>query len=134
MTAVLTHLALAVRDLDASVGFYRRFCGMEIVADRGVGDDRVVWIAEPGRERELIFVLMVGKGRPAQDTLDYSHVGFALNSREAVDRIADQARAEGCLRWPATDEPYPVGYFCGLDDPDGNVVEFSFGQPLGPGA
>jgi hypothetical protein len=27
-----------------------------------------------------------------------------------------------------------VGYYCGLRDPDGNSVEFSYGQPLGPGA
>jgi len=24
-----------------------------------------------------------------------------------------------------------VGYYCGVLDPDGNRVEFSFGQPLG---
>ncbi|MCX4198148.1 sugar phosphate nucleotidyltransferase [Methylobacterium organophilum] len=32
------------------------------------------------------------------------------------------------------DEPYPVGYYCGVRDPAGNYVEFSYGQPLGPGA
>ncbi|MCZ6873564.1 MAG: VOC family protein, partial [bacterium] len=26
------------------------------------------------------------------------------------------------------------GYYCGVRDPDGNMVEFSYGQPLGPGA
>jgi hypothetical protein len=25
-----------------------------------------------------------------------------------------------------------VGYFCLLQDPDGNKVEFSFGQPINP--
>ena len=24
--------------------------------------------------------------------------------------------------------------YCGIRDPDGNYVEFSYGQPLGPGA
>jgi hypothetical protein len=32
------------------------------------------------------------------------------------------------------DDPYPAGTYCGVSDPDGNAVEFSFGQPLGPGA
>ena len=40
----------------------------------------------------------------------------------------------GGMSWPPVDEPYPVGYYCGLRDPDGNFVEFSYGQPLGPGA
>ena len=44
-----------------------------------------------------------------------------------------RAREEGCLVWPPKEEPYPVGYYCGLKDPGGNFVEFSYGQPLGPG-
>jgi catechol 2,3-dioxygenase-like lactoylglutathione lyase family enzyme len=134
MTPVLTHLALAVRDLDANIAFYARYCHMRVVHDRGQGEDRVVWIAEPGRERELIFVLMQGAARPPRAAEDYSHMGFALDSRDAVDAIADRARDEECLAWPARQEDYPVGYYCGVADPSGNVVEFSYGQPLGPGA
>lgn len=132
MRPVLTHLALAVADLDASIDFYARYCGMQVVHDRGAGPDRVVWIAERGREHELIFVLMQGVHRPPQAARDYSHLGFALESREAVDELAEQARAEGCLTWPPRQEAYPVGYYCGVRDPNGNVLEFSYGQPLGP--
>ena len=134
MRPVLTHFALAVRDLDASIVFYERYCGMQIVHDRGVEPDRVVWLAEPGREQELILVLMRGNARPPQAPKDYSHFGFALASREAVDEVAARAERDGCLVWPARQEDYPVGYFCGVADPGGNVVEFSYGQPLGPGA
>ncbi|HHM4583493.1 TPA: VOC family protein, partial [Pseudomonas aeruginosa] len=45
-----------------------------------------------------------------------------------------RAEAAGCLVWAPRDEPYPVGYYCGLRDPAGNYVEFSYGQPLGPGS
>jgi predicted lactoylglutathione lyase len=55
-------------------------------------------------------------------------------AREAVDQIAERARSEGRLIWEPTEEDYPVGYYCGVRDPDGNHVEFSYGQPLGPGA
>jgi hypothetical protein len=51
-----------------------------------------------------------------------------------VDDIAALARDQGLLVWEPRQEPYPVGYYCGIRDPDGNFVEFSFGQPLGPGA
>jgi hypothetical protein len=32
------------------------------------------------------------------------------------------------LAWEAGDNPAPVGYLCAVSDPDGNVIEFSFGQ------
>lgn len=132
----MTHLALHVRDLAACIDFYRDFCGMEVIHERGGPDDasRIVWLAEPGRRNEFIFVILPGGPGRDQADGDYSHFGFALEDRAAVDRIAARARAGGCLAWEPRDEPYPVGYYCGLRDPDGNFVEFSFGQPLGPGA
>lgn len=134
VTPAFTHVALHVRDLDACIAFYRDYAGMEIVHDRDGDGARVVWLAEPGREREFIFVLIPGGPGRDQGEGDYSHLGFALDSRAAVDAVATRAEAAGCLAWPPRDEPYPVGYYCGLRDPDGNMVEFSFGQPLGPGA
>jgi catechol 2,3-dioxygenase-like lactoylglutathione lyase family enzyme len=130
----MTHLALHVRDLEAMVAFYRGFCGMVPVHEREDGGTRVVWLAEPGREREFIVVLMPGGPGRDQGEGDYSHIGFAVASRAAVDAVAEKAAAAGCLVWPPREDPYPVGYYCGLEDPDGNRVEFSYGQPLGPGA
>ncbi len=134
MRPTLTHLALHVPDLDACIAFYAQFCGMDVFHERAGKGSRIVWMAEPGKEREFIFVIMPG-GRDrelAED--DYSHFGFALTSRAEVDAIAAQARHAGCLVWEPRDEPYPVGYYCGVRDPAGNYVEFSYGQPLGPGA
>jgi catechol 2,3-dioxygenase-like lactoylglutathione lyase family enzyme len=134
MRPTLTHLALHVPDLEACVAFYEQFCAMRVIHQRAGKGSRIVWMAEPGKEHSFIFVMMPGgQGRQlAAD--DYSHLGFALESREQVDSIAARARAAGCLIWEPRDEPYPVGYYCGLRDPAGNYVEFSYGQPLGPGA
>ena len=134
MRPILTHTALHVRDLDACIDFYRAFCGMHVVHERTDGNRRVVWMAEPGREKEFIFVLVPGGVGRNQVATDYSHFGFALESRAAVDAIAERARAAGYLVWEPREEPYPVGYYCGVRDPDGHMVEFSYGQPLGPGA
>lgn len=134
-TPTLTHLALHVRDLEACVAFYREFCAMTVVHQRDDSSGgQVVWLAEPGRETEFIFVLLAGGPGRDQGERDFSHFGFALDSRAAVDAVAAKAEAAGCLAWPPREEPYPVGYYCGLRDPDGNFVEFSYGQPLGPGA
>ncbi|MFC3606783.1 VOC family protein [Stutzerimonas tarimensis] len=134
MRPTLTHVALHVPDLDTCVRFYQRFCRMQVFHEREGKGQRIVWMAEPGREREFIFVIMPGGTDRSLAATDYSHFGFALESREAVDAIADRARETGCLVWEPRDEPYPVGYYCGLRDPAGNYVEFSYGQPLGPGA
>lgn len=137
MRPALTHIALHVADIETCIAFYRSYCEMEIVHERassGTATQRIVWMAEPGRERELIFVFMPGGRLHTTTPGDYGHIGFALDSRAAVDRIADRARSQGCLTWEPIDEPYPVGYYCGIKDPNGTVIEFSFGQPLGPGA
>ena len=134
MTPAFTHIALHVRDLNACVAFYREFCGMRVVHEREDAGTQVVWLAEPGRESDFIIVLIPGGPGRNQSDRDFSHFGFALGSRESVDAIAAKAETAGRLAWPPREEPYPVGYYCGLRDPDGNFVEFSYGQPLGPGA
>lgn len=134
MRPTLTHLALHVPDLDACVEFYANFCGMRVFHERPGKGSRIVWMAEPGKERTFIFVIMPGGTDRELAENDYSHFGFALSSRSEVDALAARARQAGCLIWEPRDEPYPVGYYCGLRDPAGNYVEFSYGQPLGPGA
>ena len=136
MRPVLTHLAYHVRDLGATIRFYEDLCAMRCIHRRGDPSrpGSVAWLAEEGREREFILVLIGGGPARTPYERDFSHVGFALHSREAVDEIAARGRANGCLVWAPREEPYPVGYYCGLRDPDGNAVEFSYGQPLGPGA
>lgn len=134
MAPTMTHLAMHVKDLSACIAFYEGYCAMHIVHDRDTDGHRVVWLAEKGRENEFILVLIPGGPGRDQQTNDYGHLGFATQSREAVDALAEKARADGILVWEPVDEPYPVGYYCGVRDPDGNFVEFSFGQPLGPGS
>lgn len=130
----LTHIALHCRDVARSIDFYERYAGLEIVHERGGEGGRVVWLAEPGREKRLVMVLIDGGPGADQAERDYSHLGFAVHEREEVERLAARAEAAGHLAWPVREGAWPVGVYCGLRDPDGRVVEFSFGQPLGPGA
>ena len=134
--ATLTHIALHVRDIAACEAFYKEFCELRSIHERRDPDvdSRVVWLAEPGREAEFIYVLISGGPGRDQGERDYSHAGFAMESRAAVDAVAEKAKSAGCLIWEPREMPYPVGYYCGVRDPDGNAVEFSYGQPLGPGA
>lgn len=126
----LTHLAIHVTDIDACVEFYQRYCGMEICHQRQSNSQQIIWMAEPGRESDFIFVVMSGGCDLQLSGNDYRHFGFAVESKAAVDNLAELARERGDLVWEPRDEPYPVGYYCGLRDPNGNFVEFSYGQPL----
>jgi catechol 2,3-dioxygenase-like lactoylglutathione lyase family enzyme len=134
MRPTLTHVALHVPELQPCVDFYRDFCGMQVIHERAGKGSKIVWMAEAGKEHQFIFVIMPGGTDRQLASDDYSHFGFAMASRAAVDAIAQRAAEAGCLIWAPRDEPYPVGYYCGLRDPAGNYVEFSYGQPLGPGS
>lgn len=134
MTPTLTHIALHIHDLSSCIAFYQDFCGMEVCHERRDGHVKVAWVSEPGKQDDFIIVLIEGGQRPPQSEGDFSHLGFAVDSQARVDEIASRADAKGCLAWAPREEPYPVGYYCGVRDPDGNIVEFSFGQPLGPGS
>ena len=127
----LTHLALHVKDLDACIKFYQSYCEMQVIHQRTSHDQQVVWLAEEGREKDFILVVFPGGPGRDQSEKDFSHLGFALGSRKSVNAIAERARKERILAWEPKEEPYPVGYYCAVNDPDGNFVEFSFGQPLG---
>ena len=52
-------------------------------------------------------------------------------SREDVDRLAAQAKTEGCLVGGPLDSGPPVGYWAFIKDPDGHTLEISFGQEVG---
>lgn len=134
MKPCLTHIALHVDDIDACIDFYSRYCGLKQLHQREHGSKKVIWMSECGKETEFILVLISGAKKLSHDEKNFSHLGFAVASKAAVDDLAAQADREGCLLWPPQDNPYPVGYYCGVLDPQGNAVEFSYGQPLGPGA
>ena len=95
---------------------------------------RIVWLSEPGQGSQFIIVILPGGDGHKQQMNDFSHLGFALESKAAVDRVAMRAEEEGILVWGVREDSYPAGYYCGVRDPDGNFIEFSYGQPLGPGA
>jgi catechol 2,3-dioxygenase-like lactoylglutathione lyase family enzyme len=132
MRSAFTHCALHVRDLDASMAFYCSYCGLEIVKEHGEGEGRVVWLASPGKAENFVLVLLGGGPERVQAEEDMTHYGFGVAAREDIDRIAERGRREGCLHWEPRDYAPPTGYLCAVKDPTGYVIEFSFGQPLGP--
>jgi len=142
MKAQWTHLALHVHSLEASIAFYSRYTSLRVVdrhSDRSSTGMEVVWLSDRPDDNELSFVMVLQEGNPSQvpgakpqqPLAPISHLGFGLESRKAVDALADAARKEGLLKFgPKFLNPF-AGYLCIISDPDGHTVEFSHGQSLG---
>lgn len=127
-----THVALFCADIDASASFYARHVGLVEVHRRVEDGVTVAWMGEEARPGEFVVVLL-GLPVPRGDG-PVAHLGYAVGSRADVDAAAARGRAEGIdVEGPVEGGPV-VGYYCMLADPDGNQVEFSYGQALGPRA
>ncbi len=144
--SVLTHIALPVKNLDATLAFYAKYTSLVKIHERQDPDTglRSVWLAN---ERDLtgvaatfVIVLICGS-LPTNITGDIkehfgfltsiSHLGISVESRSEVDRIAAVAAEDGCLLLGPMYRNEVVGYICMITDPDGNNVEFSVEQVLG---
>ena len=134
MPASITHVAIHARDLERSIAFYRRYAGLVEVHRRTDGSIDVVWLGEKGHERRFVIVLLAMDHADAVTPPPMAHLGYAVESRAEVDRLAELGRQEGVLAQGPLDAGPIVGYFCILTDPDGNSVEFSHGQSLGESA
>jgi catechol 2,3-dioxygenase-like lactoylglutathione lyase family enzyme len=131
-----THIALRVSDIDASIDFYQRYTPLELLARRQDDDGYGAWLGHRD-QHESPFILVLAQFFPDRDPFapapiaalaPFNHLGIELPNRSDVDELAARAEAEGCLAMPATQMPDPIGYVCFVNDPDGNIVEFSFDQ------
>lgn len=145
--SLLTHIALPVRDLEATLAFYAKYTTLVNIHERHdpETDLRTAWLANArdvtteGSAR-FVIVLICGK-LPTKITGDIkeeygflrsiAHLGISLDSRAEVDHIAAMAKEEGCLLLGPMYRNEVVGYICVITDPDGNNVEFSVEQDLG---
>ncbi len=130
--APLTHVAVRTADMDASIDFYRRYTGYHIVHERVDNGIRVVWMSESPSDPHFVIVLLALPHERVSEPSPTDHLGFAVASREEVDRIAELAREERRLKWGPTEGGPIVGYFVMVRDPSGNTCEFSHGQPIHP--
>ncbi|MDI1480170.1 VOC family protein [Polyangium sp. y55x31] len=119
----LTHVALPVRSLDASIAFYERFAHMRVVHRR----PGVAWISDRTRPFAIVLIETSSAVTPL---LPFAHLGVGVASRDEVDRLCEMARAEGCLVREPEDSGPPVGYWAFLRDPDGHTLELAYGQEL----
>ncbi|MFK7917031.1 MAG: VOC family protein [Ilumatobacter sp.] len=135
-TSRWTHIALRVTDIDATIAFYRRYTELELLDRREDADGYGAWLGHSD-QKEFPFVLVLAQffaetdpfaPAPIAKLAPFNHIGIELPTKADVDDMAARAEADGCLAMAARSMPAPIGYICMLEDPDGNLVEFSFDQ------
>lgn len=125
----LTHVALPVTNVTASLAFYEKYAGMKLVHRRSdaIAGNTVVWLADGTRPFVIVLIETPEVRNPL---LPIAHLGVGCASRAEVDRLVGEAKAEGRPVVGPIDAPYPVGYFALLSDPDQHTLEISHGQEV----
>lgn len=128
MVARWTHITLTVSNLERTIDFYRSFCNLTVVRDRRLEGASTVWLGpEPAPGEQPTFLLVITQG---EVPYRMDHLGFQCDSRQQVDRMAALGKELGILVYPPRDSGGSMGYWTMLQDPDGNRVEFTYGQPV----
>ena len=122
-----SHIALTVRDPDASTAFYARYAAMEVVHERGEPGKRVVWLSDLSRPFAIVLIEV---DRVEGRLSGIAHLGTSCVSAAEVDRLCALAADENRLLLGPTDGGAPIGYWALLADPDGHNLELSYGQEI----
>jgi catechol 2,3-dioxygenase-like lactoylglutathione lyase family enzyme len=114
----LTHLSLAVQDVDRSVRFYQEVFGVEPYWR----EEHVVHVRTPGNHDVITFEQ---KAEGAGESGGIAHFGFRLTDpKDIEDAVREVERAGGRLLRRGEFAPgYPYAY---VSDPDGYEVEIWF--------
>jgi len=126
----LTHLALPCNDLDATIKWYEKYTPLRKTHHRQDSEGAVAWLSPQESGIVLVFIQKNDTSEPITVLFPLAHLGISVDSTEEVDQIAARGESDGCLAWEPRQESDPVGYICALSDPDGNLVEFSYGQEI----
>ena len=134
--ATWTHIAFAVKDIEASIAWYQKFTHLRLLSQGEDKDGKNAWLGDPSHP-DAPFILVLGQFYEGHDPFapavhpplgPFAHMGIELPSKEAVDQVAAIAKADGCLALGPLQMPKQIGYICFLKDPDGNTIEYSFDQ------
>jgi catechol 2,3-dioxygenase-like lactoylglutathione lyase family enzyme len=118
-TEGLTHIHLAVRDLDQSLRFYRGVFGMEEIFREGEG---MIFLRTPGAADTVTLRRSASSDDRPGDGGGIGHFGFRLVDEEDLDRAVEEVELAGgrLVRRGEHPDGQPFAY---VTDPNGYVIE-----------
>ena len=129
-SARLTHLGLPVTDLAKSIAFYEKWTGMK-VQERPKDPVGIKGARLAQKKGDFTISLLEMPMQMALPMPGVMHLGLDCTSKAQVDKIAADAKKAGILISGPVDSGPDLGYQTYIADPDGNNLEFSFGQKVG---
>ena len=126
----LSHIGIPVTDLAKSIAFYKKWAGMTVQdGPEDPGGVKGARLTQTGGTFAISLLEMpVANAMPMPGVM---HLGLDCTSKAQVDKIASDAKKAGILLSGPIDSGPDLGYQTYVSDPDGNNLEFSFGQKLG---
>ncbi len=114
----LTHIGLAVRDMERSLRFYERLLGVAVL----YRDGHSIQVQTPGSHDVIVFEQV---RRKAGVSGGVSHIGFRLRDARDIEAAVEDAKAAGAkiLR---RGEFVPGEPYVFVSDPDGYEIELWF--------
>jgi len=131
-----THMALCVKDIDASIAWYEKFTHLKLFKRTEDANGYGAWVVDP-QQPDPPFLLVMAQFFEGKDPFapiehspigPFAHFGVEMTSQQAVDDAAALGKEGGCLALGPVQMPDPIGYVCFLKDPDGNTIEYSYNQ------
>jgi glyoxylase I family protein len=121
-----SHMALTVRDMDASAEWYQRIFGWQVlrrVSGDEAGTPRIL-LLDP---KSFFVVALCQPDDASDDRFDHrrtglDHFGFKVADQDELDRWASHLDSEGVDHSPVRDVE-GLGRFISFDDPDGIQLE-----------
>ena len=124
-TLGLRHVALYVRDLEASLRFYVDLLGMQV---EWHPDADNIYLTTSGQDNLALHRRSDGAALGGAQTLD--HIGFIVQTPEQVDAWHDFLAAAGVTvkAAPRTHRDGARSFYCA--DPEGTVVQMIYHPPI----
>ncbi len=117
-TSGLTHLNLAVRDIQKSLKFYQSAFGMEVQFWAG---DKMVFLNTPD-SGDILTLQQAAPEEPVGPGGGFTHFGFGLQDKDELDTAVREVVAAGGTLVDRGEHflGAPYAYFT---DPDGYLIE-----------
>jgi catechol-2,3-dioxygenase len=123
----LGHVVLKVRDLDRSEAFYTGVVGLTVT---GRMPGRMVFFAVPGNEDShdlAIWKVGPAAAGPMARQVGLFHVAWQVERREDLEPLYRALVARGVTVHGTTDHGANESVY--FEDPDGNMLEFTYERP-----